>query len=151
MVWCSIWACRNISDYDTFSDLFPDSFEDSELGEIPNGWEVEKLGDVVSIQYGKNFPTKNLLESGFPVFGGNGIIGYHSSFLYQDEVAKILFKLINKKGIINVGGKSQYIFDFVKKYNKKIKKNYAKKILGRKFPCNPSMNIEKLKKILKSR
>jgi type I restriction enzyme, S subunit len=28
------------------TDLFPDSFEDSELGEIPKGWEVGKLGDV---------------------------------------------------------------------------------------------------------
>jgi type I restriction enzyme S subunit len=29
------------------ADLFPDSFEDSELGEIPRGWEVGVLGDVL--------------------------------------------------------------------------------------------------------
>jgi type I restriction enzyme S subunit len=28
------------------ADLFPDSFEDSELGEIPKGWAVGTLGDV---------------------------------------------------------------------------------------------------------
>ena len=28
------------------ADLFPDSFEDSELGEIPKAWEVGTLGDV---------------------------------------------------------------------------------------------------------
>lgn len=28
------------------ADLFPDSFEDSELGEIPKGWHVGTLGDV---------------------------------------------------------------------------------------------------------
>jgi type I restriction enzyme S subunit len=28
------------------ADLFPDRFEDSELGEIPEGWEVGTLGDV---------------------------------------------------------------------------------------------------------
>ena len=28
------------------ADLFPDSFEDSELGEIPKGWRVATLGDV---------------------------------------------------------------------------------------------------------
>ncbi|MBI4755715.1 MAG: restriction endonuclease subunit S [Betaproteobacteria bacterium] len=28
------------------ADLFPDSFEDSELGEIPKGWEVGTLGEV---------------------------------------------------------------------------------------------------------
>jgi type I restriction enzyme S subunit len=30
------------------ADLFPDSFEDSELGEIPRGWRAGKLGDVGS-------------------------------------------------------------------------------------------------------
>jgi len=29
------------------ADLFPDSFEDSELGEIPKGWKVGRFGDVV--------------------------------------------------------------------------------------------------------
>ena len=37
----------------------------------------------------------------------------------------------------------------VKKFDPKIKKNYAKKILTSKYPLNPSMNITKLKKILK--
>ncbi|MBN2207824.1 MAG: restriction endonuclease subunit S [Candidatus Coatesbacteria bacterium] len=30
------------------ADLFPDSFEDSELGEIPRGWAPGKLGDLLS-------------------------------------------------------------------------------------------------------
>jgi type I restriction enzyme S subunit len=34
------------------ADLFPDSFEDSELGEIPRGWEVKMLSDLCSTQYG---------------------------------------------------------------------------------------------------
>jgi type I restriction enzyme S subunit len=29
-----------------FADLFPDSFEDSEIGEIPRGWRVGTLGDI---------------------------------------------------------------------------------------------------------
>ena len=39
--------------------------------------------------------------------------------------------------------------DFAKKYNPKIKRISAKKILGKNFPLDPSMNIDKLKKILK--
>jgi len=31
------------------ADLFPDSFEDSELGEIPKGWEVRPFADTVDI------------------------------------------------------------------------------------------------------
>jgi len=33
-------------------DLFPDRLVDSELGEIPEGWEVKKLSDLCSTQYG---------------------------------------------------------------------------------------------------
>jgi len=31
------------------SDLFPDSFEDSELGEIPSGWKTGHLGEILEI------------------------------------------------------------------------------------------------------
>jgi len=34
------------------ADLFPDSFEDSELGEIPKGWEVKSLDDVADFLNG---------------------------------------------------------------------------------------------------
>ena len=33
---------------DEISDLFPDSFEDSDLGKIPNGWEIYSLKDLSS-------------------------------------------------------------------------------------------------------
>lgn len=38
--------------------LFPDSFEESELGMIPKGWEVKKLGDIAEIKIGKTPPRK---------------------------------------------------------------------------------------------
>lgn len=56
---------------------------ESELGRIPVGWEVVKLNSVVDICYGKNLPTKNLLSDGYPVFGGNGQIGFYSEYLYE--------------------------------------------------------------------
>ena len=34
------------------SNLFPDSFEDSELGQVPLGWECGKLGNYISIKRG---------------------------------------------------------------------------------------------------
>jgi type I restriction enzyme S subunit len=40
------------------SDLFPDSFEDSELGEIPSGWRVAPVGDVVEC-VGGSTPSTN--------------------------------------------------------------------------------------------
>ena len=44
-----------------------------------------------------------------------------SSFLSHQEVAKILPKIIKKKGIINLGGKRQSIFNFAKKSRKDVK------------------------------
>ena len=64
--------------------------------------------------------------------------------------SKKFFKLINKKGIINIGGKSQSIYNFAKKDNPKVKKIYLKNIKDVKFPKNSSINISKLKKILKN-
>ena len=45
------------------SDLFPDSFEDSELGEIPSGWKIEKLGHHINLTKGKSYKSAELQES----------------------------------------------------------------------------------------
>ena len=71
-----------------------------------------------------------------------------NSFIYQEVVAKILFQLLDKKGVINIGGKTQYIYDFIKKENKGIKKLYLKKNINSGVPFDSSINILKLKKIL---
>ena len=59
------------------ADLFPDRFEDSDLREIPTGWEAVALGRLASIQGGKQLPTEECHQSGpYPVFGANGVMGY---------------------------------------------------------------------------
>lgn len=45
------------------ADLFPDSFEDSELGEIPKGWEVAALGDLIDTVKGRSYKSEELVES----------------------------------------------------------------------------------------
>jgi type I restriction enzyme S subunit len=42
----------------TIADQFPDSFEDSELGEIPKGWAVKTIGDLAEIVGGSTPSTK---------------------------------------------------------------------------------------------
>ena len=68
-----------------------------------------------------------------------------SNFIFHEQIAKYLIKLINKKGIINVGGKSQSIFKFAKKYNKNVKKIKSRGQL----PLKMDMNLGKLKKAIK--
>jgi len=45
------------------SDLFPDSFEDSELGEIPSGWEIALLGDHIDLIKGRSYKSDELNPS----------------------------------------------------------------------------------------
>lgn len=51
--------------------------------QLPIGWESVTLGEVASITYGKGLPTKNLLPTGYPVFGANSVIGFYHDFLYE--------------------------------------------------------------------
>ena len=53
------------------------------IEEAKEDWEEGCLGDYVTIAYGKNLPTKNLLNEGHPVFGGNGQIGYYDKYHYE--------------------------------------------------------------------
>jgi type I restriction enzyme, S subunit len=63
-------------------DLFPDRLVESELGEIPEGWEVKKIGDVITrLTVGKKYEQKTVTGEGrTPVLdqGKTGIIGYHN-------------------------------------------------------------------------
>ena len=43
--------------------LFPYAFEDSPLGKIPKGWEVEKVGNLVEIVKGRSYRSSELTES----------------------------------------------------------------------------------------
>jgi dTDP-4-dehydrorhamnose reductase len=72
-----------------------------------------------------------------------------TNFIYHDEVAKMLFKLLNQKGIINLGGKTQSPFDFAKNQGLKVKKIYIKKNSKTNYPINCTMNLNKLRKIIK--
>jgi type I restriction enzyme S subunit len=44
---------------------------------------VVRLGDIISLEYGKGLTEKQRENGGFPVFGSNGIIGYHSQYLIK--------------------------------------------------------------------
>lgn len=46
-----------------FYDLFPDRLVESELGEIPEGWEATKLGEIVNTVKGTSYRSDELAES----------------------------------------------------------------------------------------
>ena len=61
--------------------LFPDSFEELELGAVPKGWILGKLADIATLKGGKMLDKASFVESGeHPVFGGAGVMGYSNFF-----------------------------------------------------------------------
>jgi len=114
-----------------------------------NNYAWSKLGGEASVQLYKNSLILRVCMTEKPFVHDKAFANVKTSFMYHDDVSKILFRLLNKKGIINLGGKSQFIFDFAKKDKKNIKKIYLKKKNNLGMPFNSSLNIDKLRRILK--
>jgi type I restriction enzyme S subunit len=55
----------------------------SPLGEIPRGWKVKKLGDILELNYGRALKKEDRRDGEVPVFGSSGIVGYHDERLVQ--------------------------------------------------------------------
>ncbi len=115
-----------------------------------NNYAWSKLGGECSVQLYKNSLILRVSMTEKPFVHKKAFANVKTSFMYHEDVAKILFKILNKKGVLNIGGKAQYIFDFAIKDNKNIKKEYLKKNNKMGIPFDSSLNLRKLKKILKN-
>ncbi len=115
-----------------------------------NNYSWSKLGGESSVKLYKNSLIVRASMTEKPFVHKKAFYDFITNFIFHDDAAHLLYKIINKKGVINFGGKKQSVYLFGKKYNKKLKKISAKKIFGKNYPLNPSMNIDKLKKILKN-
>ena len=73
-----------------FFDLFPDRLVDSELGEIPAGWQILPISSLAAIRGGKQLPKERLSGDGtIPVFGGAGIMGHTDSFNAEGYIISV--------------------------------------------------------------
>ena len=63
---------------DEIRELFPDSFEDSELGEIPRGWEICGLERFLVLQRGYDLPATQRINGKYPVIAASGPSGCHN-------------------------------------------------------------------------
>ena len=110
-----------------------------------NNYAWSKLGGECAVAMYKNSLILRITMCEKPFLHSYAFHDIKTNFIFHEEVVKIIPKILNKKGIINVGGKTQSIFTFAKKTKKDVKKKSGNKFL----PKNPSMNIEKLNKIMK--
>ena len=109
-----------------------------------NNYAWSKLGGECSVVLYKKSLILRIIMCERPFLHEHAFYDVKTNFMFQDEVAKIIPKILDKRGIINIGGKIQSVYDFAKKTKKDVLRSSGKKI----FPPNPSMNISKLRKIL---
>ena len=64
--------------------------------QVPDGWEIKPLKDILSIQYGKDQKEVELVNGKYPILGSGGVIGYTNHFLYDKPSV-----LIGRKETIN--------------------------------------------------
>ena len=55
----------------------------SPLGEIPKGWEVRRLGEILELNYGKALKKEDRHDGPYPVYGSSGIVGTHDASLVK--------------------------------------------------------------------
>jgi len=113
-----------------------------------NNYGLSKLGGECSVLMYRNSLILRITMTEKPFTYKKAFSDLRSNFMFHEDLVKILPKVLNKKGIINIGGKSQSVYSFAKKYNKKIKK--IKTNNKNKLPLNQTMNLDKLRKIIKN-
>tara|TARA_B100001059_G_scaffold150826_1_gene150683 strand:+ start:4461 stop:5180 length:720 start_codon:yes stop_codon:yes gene_type:complete len=111
-----------------------------------NNYSWSKLGGECAMQMYKNSLIIRLCMTEKPFVHKFAYANVKSNFIFQEDAAKLLMKIINKKGIINLGGTSRTVYDFAKKNAKNVKKKFSKG----EFPKRTDMNLYKLQKLIKN-
>ena len=114
-----------------------------------NNYAWSKMGGECAVQMYKNSLILRVSMTEEPFVHKKAFTNVKLNFLFHKDLAKILCKILDKKGIINLGGPTTTVYNFAKKYNPKVKKIFVKKNSSYNFPLNPYMNLSKLNKILK--
>jgi len=114
-----------------------------------NNYAISKFGGECSVQMYKNSLILRICMTEKPFIHKQAFSDVEMNFIFHENLAQNLFKLIDKKGIINVGGKKQTVLKFARKFIKNIEKVSARKIFGKNYPLMQSMNVDMYKKIIK--
>ena len=110
-----------------------------------NNYAWSKLGGECAVAMYKHSLILRITMCEKPFVHEYAFHDINANFIFHEEVVKIIPKILDKTGVLNIGGKIQSIYSFAKKTNKNVKKKSGKKL----FPKNVSMNVGKLNKIMK--
>lgn len=65
-------------------------------------WTSATIGDLCDIAYGKILTKDKLSDSGFPVWSGYSVIGYHSSYMYEEPQVTITCRGVGGTGDVHM-------------------------------------------------
>ena len=107
------------------------------------GWS--KLGGESAVQMYKNSLILRACMTEKPFLHKTAYANVKTNFIYHDDFINIFLKILDKKGVFNIGGKSQSVYNFAKSNKKDVKKIYSKG----EFPLKLDMNLRKIKRFMK--
>jgi type I restriction enzyme S subunit len=61
-------------------DALPARLVDSHIGPVPEGWDVVRLGEVLTLQRGFDLPKQSRRDGPHPIFAASGMNGFHSEW-----------------------------------------------------------------------
>ena len=64
-----------------------------EKWKLPENWKFVRLGDLLTVNYGKGLPKRARQGGNIPVYGANGVVGYHDSSITKGQTI-----IIGRKG-----------------------------------------------------
>ncbi len=114
-----------------------------------NNYAWSKLGAESAVKMYKNSLILRVSMTERPFVHKFAFADMKTNFIFHDEFVKIFKKIMSAKGVLNIGGPPMTVYNFVKKYNKNVKKKYLKKERKINLPINTSMSLNKLKKFIK--
>ena len=90
--------------------------EDDYLKPFTNyGWS--KLGGECAVRLYDNYLILRMAMNKKPFPHPKALVDMKKSLMYIDDASKVVLELLDEKGTINIGGKSQSVYDFVKETN----------------------------------
>ena len=111
-----------------------------------NNYGLSKLGGECAVSMYNNSLILRINMTEKPFMFKKAYNNLIANYMYHEDLVKILPKIINKRGILNIGGKPQSVYKFAKSKKLDVKKIKAKNLS--KLPLRQDMNINKLKKLI---
>ena len=110
------------------------------------GWS--KLGGECAVRLYDNSLILRLSMCEKPFAHPKAFVDVKKSMIYNDSASKIVLKLLEQNGTINIGGPAQTVYNFVKELNPNVGKIYLKDICDVNLAKDTSLDIGKMKRIL---